>query len=67
MALNPYFRKRQPRYRPKIDVTAKPSRVPWIMGLIGFIALLGMVYQLSVSGMSSKTAQLFAWTVQPPP
>ena len=67
MALNPYYRKSSRRYRARTKVPPKTSRVPWIMGAIGFIAMLGVVYQLSVSGISSKTAHLFTWTVQPPP
>jgi hypothetical protein len=37
------------------------------MGAIGFIAVLGIVYNLGVSGFSGKTVQLPAWTVQAPP
>ena len=69
MALDPYRRiaRRKSSYRPGIDPTPTTSRVPYVIGVIGLIALLGVVYQLSVSGLSGRTAQLFSWTVQPPP
>ena len=66
MALDPYRRVSHLHYRPGIDDPPKPSRVPWIMGFIGLIALLGLVYHLSVSGISSETIRL-SWTTQPPP
>jgi hypothetical protein len=67
MALDPYRRNSQPPYRPGIDDPPKNSRVPWIMGAIGFIAILGIVYNLSVSGFSGKPVQLSDWIVQAPP
>lgn len=66
MALNPYHRKSEAKYRAGIDETPKASRMPWIMGAIGFVAMLGVVYQLGVSGLSGQVAR-FTWTVQPPP
>jgi hypothetical protein len=68
MALNPYHRKSSPKYRAGLDTPPpKTSRVPWLISAIGLIALLGIVYQLSVSGLSTETAKFFTWSVQPPP
>jgi hypothetical protein len=69
MALDPYRRltRRKPVFRPGIDSPPPTSRVPYVVGAIGLIALLGVVYQLSVSGLSGRTAQLFSWSVQSPP
>lgn len=66
MALDPHYRRPEPYYRLGIDDPPKPSRVPWAVGFIGLIALLGMVYYLSVAGFSSETARP-TWTVQEPP
>lgn len=69
MALDPYRRiaRRKRNYRPGIDSPPTASRVPYVIGAIGLIALLGVVYQLSVSGLSGRTAQLFSWSIQAPP
>jgi hypothetical protein len=69
MALDPYRRiaKRKPTYRSGIDLPPTTSRVPYVIGAIGLIAMLGVVYQLSVTGLSGRTAQLFSWSVQAPP
>jgi hypothetical protein len=69
MALDPYRRivRRKFSHRPGIDSPPTTSRVPYVIGVIGLIALLGVVYQLSVSGLSGRTAQLFTWSVQTPP
>jgi hypothetical protein len=67
MALDPYRRNARPPDRRRIDDPPKASRVPWIMGAIGFIAVLGIIYNLTVTGFFGKTVQLSAWTVQTPP
>jgi hypothetical protein len=67
MALDPYRRILKRQYRPGIETPPRVSRVPYVMGIVGLIAMLGIVYQLSVTGFAGKTAQLFSWSVQPPP
>ena len=58
MALDPYRRGK--------DNRAPIPRAPWIIGAVGLIAMLGIVYQLSVAGFSSNTARLADWMVQTP-
>ena len=70
MALDPYRRKTKAKERHAVyDVPAlrHQPRAPVIVGAIGLVAMLALVYYLSVMGLDSKTAQLFAWSIQPPP
>jgi hypothetical protein len=68
MALDPYRRKMTARYRRGVDdVPQQSSRVPFVVSGIGLLAMLALVGYLGVMGIESKTAQLLAWYVQPPP
>jgi hypothetical protein len=66
VALDPR-RRLQRRHRAGNGDVPKTSRVPWIIGAIGFVAMLALVYQMSVSGISSTTQQMFSWQQQSPP
>ncbi len=66
MALDPHRRLHR-RHRADSDDVPKTSRVPWVIGAIGFVAMLVLVYQMSVSGISSITEQMFSWQQQTPP
>ena len=67
MALNPYRRKVTASHQRGIDDVPAQSRVPLIVGAVGLVAMLALVYSLSVMGVGSTAAQLFAWHVQSPP
>lgn len=67
MALDPYRRKLRARYRRSADEVPEQSRVPMVVSGIGLVAMLALVYYLGVMEIDSKTAQLFAWHIQPPP
>jgi hypothetical protein len=70
VALDPYRRKTKAKERYAMhDVPAlrHQPRVPLIVSAFGLVAMLALVYYLSVMGIDSKTAQLFAWSIQPPP
>ena len=70
MALDPYRRKMKAKDRHTMhDVPAlrHQPRVPMIVSAIGLVAMLALVYYLSAMAIDSKTAQLFAWSIQPPP
>jgi hypothetical protein len=68
MALDPYRRKTKARYRQRIDGPSGRSRVSVVLGLVGFIAMLGLLYNLGqISELSSTASRLFAWNVQAPP
>lgn len=68
MALDPYRRKTKARYRQRIDGSPGRSRVSVVLGLVGFIAMLGLLYNLGqISELSTTASRLFAWNVQSPP
>jgi hypothetical protein len=66
VALDPH-RRLQRRHRTGNGDVPKTSRVPYVIGAIGFVAILVLVYQMSVSGISSTTKQMFSWQQQSPP
>jgi hypothetical protein len=44
------------------------SRVSVVLGLVGFVAMLGLLYNLGQIGeLSTMASRLFAWNVQSPP
>jgi hypothetical protein len=67
MALDPYKRISHRNDLSKNDKRPLSSRVPWLIGAVGLIAMLAIVYQLSVMGISSTTLQDFGWYGETPP
>jgi hypothetical protein len=67
MALDPYQRISRRNGLSGNDKPPNGSRVPWLIGVVGLIAMLAIVYQLSVMGISSRTLQDFGWYGEPPP
>ena len=68
MALDPYRRKAKTRSRQRMQGTGGRSRASVVLGLVGFIAMLGLLYNLGqISELSSAASRLFAWKVQTPP
>lgn len=70
MALDPYRRKTKAEERyatHEVSPLRHQHRAPVIIGAIGLVAMLALVYYLSVMGIDSNTAQSFAWGIQPPP
>jgi hypothetical protein len=66
VALDPH-RRLQSRHRAGNGDVPKTSRVPWIVGAIGFVVMLVLLYQMSVSVISGTTEQMFSWQQQSPP
>jgi len=66
VALDPYRRKTRSS-RLALGGPAKRSRVPLVMGVLGLLAMVALVFQLGTLGFRSKTTQMFAWHIQSPP
>lgn len=67
MALDPYRRKLKGGYRRGVDDVPTQSRVPMIVGAVGLLGLLALVYNLSVTSIGGSALDLFASYVQSPP
>jgi hypothetical protein len=67
MALDPYRRKTKARYVRRVDGGSGRSRVAVVMGAVGFIAMLLLVYNLGQMNFGGTAARLFASHVQTPP